>query len=81
MSSNFKFRRGDQLKDLITGFEGTVVSRLDNITGCNRYCLQPPTDKDGKYQDACWFDEHQLQIDKTKTRLVIEHLQQADPPG
>jgi hypothetical protein len=76
----FLYERGVWLKDLVTGFTGCVVARMDSLTGCNRYCLQPELDKDGKNQDALWIDEHSLQVDTTKQRVVLERRAE-QPPG
>jgi len=37
----FKFGLGWVLRDEVTGFEGVVIYRCDNITGCNQYGLAP----------------------------------------
>ena len=36
---NFKFKKGEVLKDKITGFSGVVMARCDYITGCIHYGL------------------------------------------
>lgn len=43
-------------KDLVTGFEGTIVGVVSYLTGCSQYLLQPKT-KDGDFKEAKWFDE------------------------
>lgn len=53
----FKFQLGDKLKDRITGYEGLVTARHQYLNGCKRYTLDRPLDKDGKVQEAQWFDE------------------------
>jgi len=35
----FKHKLGIIAKDKITGFEGMVTSRVEFLTGCNRYCI------------------------------------------
>lgn len=78
----FKFKRGEHLSDLITGFVGVVVARSDSITSCNQYCLQPPLDKDGKHVDARWFDEHCLELDPQHLgEKVTLHRAAEQPPG
>ena len=37
----FKFENGDEVTDTITGFTGIVMYRVDNLTGCNNYGVQP----------------------------------------
>jgi hypothetical protein len=53
----FIFELGAKVKSGITGFEGIVTSRSENIYACNRYWVQPSVDKQGKKQDGMWLDE------------------------
>lgn len=80
MAANFRFSRGTFVADVVTGVSGCIVSRLDSLTGCNRYCVQPPADKDGKYVGEVWVDEHSLVIDPSKTRLQLPRDAE-QPPG
>jgi hypothetical protein len=53
---------GDYVKDPISNFEGTVVSRTRFLHGCERCGVQAPVlDKDGK-EHILHFDEAQLQV-------------------
>ncbi len=53
---------GKRAKDKITGFEGVITGRVEFLTGCNRYCIQPTTLKDGRPIEAIYFDEAQTEI-------------------
>jgi hypothetical protein len=54
---------GQTCRDVLTTFEGTVVSLIQNLTGCDQACLKPAKlDKDGKPMDGQWFDVTRLQI-------------------
>lgn len=53
---------GNTAKDKITGFEGILTARCEFLTGCNRYCIQPTTLKDGVPFDSIYFDEGQIEI-------------------
>jgi hypothetical protein len=76
----FLFHRGDQVIDKLTQFSGVIVERSDSLTGCNRYCVQPPVDKEGKWREGYWIDEHCLELDTSKKRVALErHVDQ--PPG
>lgn len=76
----FLYNRGVYAIDKITGFRGVITSRVDSLTGCNRYYLTPSVDKDGKNVDGGWYDEHSLEIDTTKQQLRLDRT--ADqPPG
>jgi hypothetical protein len=79
---DFKFKRGEYLSDLVTGFCGVVTSRCDHITSCNSYFLKPSVDKDGKDQDGHWFDEHSLEYDPKHLgeKISLERAQE-QPPG
>lgn len=52
---------GHKVKDIITGYKGTVIGRAEYVTGCVQLCVVPPVDKDGKPQDANWIDEVRLE--------------------
>lgn len=59
----FKYLMGAILKDIITGFEGVVIYRVEHITGCDNYGLQPPgLDKDGNPRESKQFDETRLTV-------------------
>lgn len=53
---------GSKAKDIVTGFTGIVTMRCIHITGCDRYAIQPPKDKDGKYVDDRFFDENSIEV-------------------
>jgi hypothetical protein len=56
---------GDKVKDKITGFEGIATSRTVYINGCVRIGIQPvKLSKEGKTQEADYFDEGQIEIIK-----------------
>ena len=60
----FKFNLGDEVKCIITGFKGVIVSRTEYFNGCIAYGVKPPIDKEGKLQDNGWLDEPQLELVK-----------------
>lgn len=53
---------GLEVKDKITGFTGIITARASYITGCDKYGVTPPVDKDGKVRDSEWFDDGRLEI-------------------
>ncbi len=56
-----KYRLGEELKDIVTGFKGVVMGRTEYLTGCNHYGLAPQKIKaDGTVADWTWFDESRL---------------------
>lgn len=53
---------GDLVKDTISDFEGIVTAKVTYLFGCNRVGVTPKVLKDGKKQDAEFFDEPQLMV-------------------
>ena len=57
----FKFEKGEILKDKVTGFQGVVMGRTDYFTDCSHYGLCSQTlSKDGEPIGWHWFDETRL---------------------
>lgn len=52
---------GQKGRDKVTGFEGIITGRCQYLTGCDQYNLIPPA-KDGKIENAQWFDEGRIEI-------------------
>jgi hypothetical protein len=44
------------VKDVVTGFQGTVTARLDQANGNIMWGVTPTCGEDGKYPDAMFFD-------------------------
>jgi len=53
---------GKSGRDKVTGFEGIITARCTFLYGCDRYCLTPKVDKDGKTGDGEYFDEGRIEI-------------------
>ena len=69
--ADFVFRHGQPVKDLITGFKGTITARADYITGCNQYLVSPPCGKDkGEIRASSWFDEDRIMVMPGKTTTL-----------
>lgn len=77
---DFKFRRGEPLVDLITGFRGFVTARQDHITRCNCYYLEPKVDEKGELKQGQWFDENCLAYDRSRTKIILDQARD-QPPG
>jgi len=58
----FTHELGKKAKDKITGFSGILTARVEYLTGCNRYAVQPQELKDGKPIESMYFDEAQIEI-------------------
>lgn len=37
MKQEFKFNLGEEVEDVITGFSGMIMSRIQYLTRCNQY--------------------------------------------
>lgn len=53
---------GKRVKDVVTGVEGTVVSILVNLFGCNQIGVSPGLDKDGKLENTVYIDETRIKV-------------------
>ena len=80
---DFRFQRGEYVRDKITGFAGAIMSRMDSITGCDRYCVQPVKLNEGKMLDALWFDDQCLELDpeRVKEKIDLNPHRVDQPPG
>lgn len=64
---NYKFAKGDEVKDIITGFKGIVISQTSWFNGCVRYLVQSQKlGKDNDPEKGAAFDEAQLELVKGK---------------
>ena len=60
-----KIELGDKVKDQISGLAGIAYQIADCLHGCRRVHVEPATlGKDGKLQEAYWFDETRLTVVK-----------------
>ena len=53
---------GNKVKDIVTGFEGIAIAKIEYLNGCKQFCVQPPVDKDGKRPDGVYLDHQQLEV-------------------
>lgn len=52
---------GKKYTDPITGFTGIATARIEYLTGCIQYQLQPKGLKaDGTIKEGLWFDESRI---------------------
>lgn len=59
---NRKIPLGVTVRDKVTGMVGIAENRATYMYGCDRYCVQPQIDKEGKVPDSRMIDEPQLEI-------------------
>ena len=59
---------GDEVKDVLSGFTGIVISRCEYLTGCNQLFILPKSEKANEIKDGHWFDIER--IEKIANRKV-----------
>lgn len=65
---------GTRMKDLVTGFEGIAIARVEFMNGCIQYMLKPQKlDKDGKTLEASAdvYDYHKYQVIDSEQLVVV----------
>lgn len=60
--SEFAIALGVVVKDRLTGFKGRTTGRVQYITGCSQYAVQPDAKESGEFVEARYFDEHRLEV-------------------
>jgi len=53
---------GDEVKDVVTEFQGIVVAKTKYLHGCSRVGVQPKIKKDGTLPEHESFDEPSLVV-------------------
>lgn len=77
-----EIKLGSFAQDRISGFEGVVTAKTIYITGCVRYAIEPRgLDKEGKPQEAQWFDAVRLVVNELQTPLTFAPQETAAAPG
>lgn len=53
---------GNKVKDIVSGFKGITISRIEYLNGCIQYGVRPIS-KNGEKREGCeYIDEEQLEI-------------------
>ncbi len=65
-TKNFKFSNGDEVKEKITGFQGTITGTCFYLTGCNQYLITAKQVDDSKEPIALWYDEGRIELKKSQ---------------
>jgi hypothetical protein len=55
---------GDRVKDIVSGFKGTVIAVTTYLSGCRRVLVQPDVDKAGKLPESVSFDVDTVKVTK-----------------
>ncbi len=59
------------VKDIVTGFQGTVTGVVSYLTGCDQFLIQPKIKSGNEFIEARWFDENRIKRVGSKTKLKI----------
>ena len=62
---------GMYVRDVITGYEGRVVSVAHYIAGCTRILVMPSKCPDGKRPEGEWIDEPCVQVDSLQSQVPL----------
>lgn len=75
-----KFRLGQTLRDVVSGFEGLAIQMSENINGNIQFALQPKKKADAEgYPDAMFIDHHMLEfVDDGVSDRVTEAVDMND---
>ncbi len=76
-TANFKFKKGEEVKCQITGYQGIIIGRTDWQTNCNTYGIKSQVLKDGMPQESHWLDE--IRLNKVGEGINIEKAE--EPTG
>ena len=61
---------GLPVRDTVSGFKGVVIGQARYMTSADQYLVQPPTDENGKWVEARWFDAARLETCEAEPRKV-----------
>jgi hypothetical protein len=75
---NEKIELGQKVKDIITGFEGIVMCKVDYLTSCTHYGIQGEI-VDGKVPEYLYFDYKRLKIINKKS--ILERTEETKTKG
>ena len=63
---------GKKVRDLVSGLEGTAVSKTEFLNGCVQYGVQPKMKKGGTEINTWNIDEEQLEIISNKKIKIVK---------
>lgn len=63
---------GDKVRDIVTGFTGTVVNKTEFLNGCVQYGVIPKCGKDNKAPEEVGIDEQNLEVIKPKKKKKVK---------
>ena len=63
---------GDRVRDIVTGFEGVAIGRLESLFGVTEIKIQPETleENSGKPIESVWFEESRVIVSDSNNRIA-----------
>jgi hypothetical protein len=75
-------KMGIEVYDDVTHFQGIAVARIEYISGCVQWLVQPPVGEDKKRPESEWFDEQRLvEIEGGRAVALNNNASGFDRPG
>ncbi|MDR1347825.1 MAG: hypothetical protein LBJ63_05255 [Prevotellaceae bacterium] len=56
-----EIKLGQKVRDMVTGFEGIAIARIEYLNGCIQYCVKPQSQK-GEMPESEYIDHQQLEV-------------------
>lgn len=66
---------GEEVREVVTGFEGVVTGRAEYLSGCHQLLVAPKVKADGAYAEGHWFDEQRLVVKVGSVPIVLDNSQ------
>jgi hypothetical protein len=67
----YRFKLGDKVRDVVTGYEGIATAVTEWLNKCVRYAVTSQDLHEGKPIEAKWFDEEQLEVVEEKSIVTM----------
>ena len=80
-----KFELGDNVRDLVTGFEGLITGTAQSLSGCTQYLVKPAVPMERKkYErpEGVWIDEGYLKkVGSSSVAKILLAAREPEPNG
>ena len=71
---------GKQVIDIVSGFTGVAVSKIEYMNGCIQFNIQPKCKDDNTMVKAEWFDAEQVKLVSNKRIVKKKKKPTGGPP-
>ena len=65
---------GNVARDIVTGFTGTIIAKVEYLNGCIQFCLKPEL-VDGKMVPGEYFDSKQVEFVANGVAYLVDQRQ------